>query len=116
MGFPKFRVRNNQTPMSRSKVSLPSQILTLIDSIDFKLLVRKFDTDKHLKGIETRTYFVSMLFMQLASVSSLRDITNGLRSATGDLNHLGLGRAPSKSTLSYINKHRDYGFFEALYF
>ena len=102
--------------MPKSKISLLGQLLGLIDQFNFKKLVSKYQSDKHSKGINTRTHFVSMLFMQLAGVSSLRDICNGLRSATGDLNHLGVKRAPSKSTLSYINQKRDYRFFEALYY
>lgn len=57
-----------------------------------------------------------MLFMQLASANSLRDITNGLRGATGNLNHFGVLRAPCKSSLSYFNKHRSSDVFEDLYF
>jgi hypothetical protein len=57
-----------------------------------------------------------MLFMQIASATSLRDISNGLRSSTGNLNHLGIKKAPSKSSLSYINKHRNSEVFQTLYF
>jgi hypothetical protein len=57
-----------------------------------------------------------MLFMQLAGAISLRDISNGLRSATGNLNHLGVTKAPSKSSLSYINMHRTYEVFRDMYF
>jgi hypothetical protein len=57
-----------------------------------------------------------MLFMQLSKVDSLRDISNGLRSATGNLSHLGIELAPSKSSLSYINKNRKAILFEDLYF
>ena len=54
--------------------------------------------------------------MQFSGVNSLRDISNGLRSATGNLNHLGISQAPSKSTISYQNKNRNYKLFESLYF
>jgi len=54
--------------------------------------------------------------MQMAGVTSLRDISNGLRSATGNLSHLGMTRAPCKSSLSYINAHRSYEVFKDLYF
>lgn len=102
--------------MSKTKLSLLAQLLGLVGRVNFKKLVDEFQTDKHSKGINTRTHFVSMLFMQLASVASLRDICNGLKSATGDLNHLGVKKAPSKSSLCYLNQNRDYRFFEALYF
>ncbi len=47
---------------------------------------------------------------------SVRDISNGLRSATGNLNHLGIQKAPSKSSVSYQNKHRDFNIFKSYYF
>lgn len=102
--------------MSHIKVSLFSQVLHLIDRQIFDRLVNKHQTDKYSKGINTWTHFVSMLFMQLSKVDSLRDISTGLLSATGNLSHLGVQRAPSKSTLSYINKSRSADFFEELYF
>ena len=102
--------------MSTVKVSLFSQVLKQIDRSIFNRLVEKHKTDKYSKGINTWTHFVAMLFMQLSKVDSLRDISNGLMSATGNLSHLGVKRAPSKSSISYINKHRKAIFFEELYF
>jgi hypothetical protein len=58
---------------------------------------------------------ISMLFCQFAKSQSVRDISNGLRSATGNLNHLGLSKSPSKSTVSYQNKHRDWELFKDYY-
>jgi hypothetical protein len=57
-----------------------------------------------------------MLFSQFAKSSSLRDISNGLRSATGNLNHMGVSMAPSKSTVGYQNKNRDWTLFKEYYF
>ncbi len=102
--------------MSSIKVSLFSQILGLIDRNMFYTIVNKYKADKYNKGINSWTHVVSMLFMQLANANSLRDISNGLRSATGNLNHLGIKKAPSKSTMSYINEHRTYKIFMDLYF
>ncbi len=47
---------------------------------------------------------------------SLRDISNGLRSATGNLNHLGNVHPPTKSNLGYQNKHRTYELFRDYYY
>jgi len=58
---------------------------------------------------------VSMLFCQFSKSQSVRVISNGLRSATGNLNHLGVEKAPSKSTLSYQNKWRDWELFRDYY-
>lgn len=57
-----------------------------------------------------------MLFCQFAKCQSVRDISNGLRSATGNLNHLGIQKAPSKSSISYQNKHRTWELFKEYYF
>ena len=57
-----------------------------------------------------------MLFCQFAKSQSVRDISNGLRSATGNLNHLGIIKAPSKSSVSYQNKHRDWTLFREYYY
>jgi hypothetical protein len=102
--------------MSSIKVSLFSQVLQQIDRRIFNRIVKEHDSDKYNKGINTWTHFVSMLFMQLAKVESLRDISNGLKSATGNLTHLGVQKAPSKSSLSYINLNRKAKVFEDFYF
>ena len=58
-----------------------------------------------------------MLFCHLSKAQSLREITNGLLSISGNLNHLGIqGKCPSKSSLSYINEHRDWRMFREFYF
>lgn len=102
--------------MSQVKVSLFNQVLSLIDRNIFGTIVNKHKSDKHNKGINSWTHLVTMLFMQLAKANSLRDISNGLRSATGNLNHLGVKKAPSRSSLSYINANRSYEIFMELYF
>ena len=57
-----------------------------------------------------------MLFCQFAKSQSVRDISNVLRSATGNLNHLGIDKAPPKSTNSYQNKHRNWNLFKEYYY
>ena len=44
------------------------------------------------------------------------DISNGLRSATGNLNHLGIKTAPSNLLLACQNGKRDADLFKDLYF
>ena len=102
--------------MPPTNVSLFNQVLALIQRKDVAQAVKDHSSDKHSKGITTWTHLVSMLFMQFAGANSLRDISNGLRSATGNLSHLGINKAPSKSSLSYLNKHRDFEVFKTIYF
>jgi len=56
-----------------------------------------------------------MLFCHLARADSLREICNGLACCLGKLNHLGIGKAPKKSTLAYANQHRPASLFESLF-
>ena len=44
-----------------------------------------------------------MLFCQLGRADSLREICNGLGCCLGRLVHVGIARAPRRSTLSYAN-------------
>lgn len=99
-----------------ANLTLFSQIISKLDRIKFAKLVKVRQTDKHQKGYTSWSQLVSMLFCQFAKSSSLRDISNGLRSATGNLNHMGLSSAPSKSTIAYQNKNRDWELFRDYYY
>jgi len=99
-----------------TKITLFSQIINKLDKKKFRILVNEKGTDKHSKGINSWTHLVSMLFLQFSASNSLREVSNGLRSATGNLIHLGMKRSPSKSTLSYINEKRDWTIFRDYYF
>lgn len=99
-----------------TNLNLFSQIISKLDRSSFRKLVNDKKSDKHQKGYNSWTHLVSMLFCQFAKSQSIRDISNGLRSATGNLNHLGIDKAPSKSTISYQNKHRDWTLFRDYYY
>ena len=95
-------------------VTLFSQIISKLNSSGFKNLVKIHQTDKHQKGFNSWSHLVSMLFCQFAKSQSIRDISNGLRSATGYLNHLRMLKSPSKSTISYQNKTEVGNFLETI--
>jgi len=57
-----------------------------------------------------------MLFCQLGRADSLREICNGLGCCLGRLVHVGIVKAPCRSTLSYANEHRPAALFEDLFF
>jgi len=99
-----------------TNITLFSQIISKLDRNIFSKIVKSKLTDKHQKGYNSWTHLVSMLFCQFAKSQSVRDISNGLRSATGNLNHLGIQKAPSKSTISYQNKHRNWELFREYYY
>lgn len=97
-------------------ITLFSQIISKLDKSKFKKLVKTHQSNKHQKGFDSWSHLVSMLFCQFAKSQSVRDISNGLRSATGNLNHLGMLKAPSKSTVSYQNKKRSWELFRDYYY
>jgi hypothetical protein len=98
-------------------VTLFSQILNYLDRNQFAKAVNKYQSDKHSKGINSWTHLVAMIFCHLSKSQSIREITNGLMSITGNLNHLGIqGKTPKKSSLSYINANRDWQMFREYYF
>lgn len=99
-----------------ANITLFSQIISKLDRRSFTKLVFEKQSDKHQKGYNSWTHLVSMLFCQFAKSQSVRDISNGLRSATGNLNHLGVEKAPSKSSISYQNKNRNWELFRAYYY
>jgi Transposase DDE domain/Domain of unknown function (DUF4372) len=92
--------------------TLFSQIIRLLPKSKFTRLVAKHQTDKHCKGLDSWTHLVAMIFCQFGAKDSLRSICQGLLSATGNLVHLGIARAPTKSGLSYNNEHRNAALFE----
>jgi Transposase DDE domain/Domain of unknown function (DUF4372) len=97
-------------------VTLFSQILQYIPRSLFSSVVQKYQTDKHSKGINSWTHLVTMLFFHFAKTNSVRDTSNGLRSITGNANHLGIQKmVPSRSSISYINEHRNWQMFRELY-
>ena len=57
-----------------------------------------------------------MLFCQLGHADSLREICNGLTCCLGKLVHLGIAKAPNKSTLSYANQHRPAALYQELFY
>lgn len=99
-----------------ANLTLFSQIISKLDRLKFNKIVATHQSDKHQKGYNSWTQLVSMLFCQFARSQSVRDISNGLRSATGNLNHLGVNKAPSKSTISYQNKNRSWKIFQDYYY
>ena len=64
-----------------------AQVIQQLPKELIKSLVKEHGTDKHSKGFNTWSHLVSMIFCQFANCVSLREISNGLRSAGGNLNH-----------------------------
>ena len=97
-------------------VELFAKIFQKIRRDSFNKLAEKFESNKHSKGNDAWSHFVTMVFCQFSKSNSLNDVCNGMRSATGDLNHLGVTKAMRRSSLAYNNQHRNWELFQAMYF
>ena len=96
--------------------SLFGQVLNLIPRLEFESAVRHHRAEHATKGFTCWDQFVAMLFCQLAQAKSLREICGGLASCAGKIQHLGLGRAPKRSTLAYANEHRPWELYQTVFY
>lgn len=92
-----------------------AQVLFLVDRGHFALAVRHRGAEKGSKGVTCWDQFVAILFAQIGGAHSPYEICGGLATALGKLNHLGLGEAPKRSTLSYTNANRPWELYEDVF-
>lgn len=106
--------------MSESKqfVGQPilSQILSCIPTSIITQAVKKCNSNRYYKKIPTRVHLVSLLYGVFSYCNGLRELCEGMLGCEGKLVHLGLDRAPARSTLSDANTRRSYRVFEDIYF
>ena len=92
-----------------------AQVLGMIDRYGFDRAVRELDAERGAKGFRSWDQFVAMLFCQVGSADSLREICGGLSTALGRMVHLGLKEAPKRSTLAYANSHRPWQLYQGVF-
>lgn len=92
------------------------QVLGMVDVGMFRRLVREHGSDRYYKAFKTWTHFVTMMFGILSRCDSMAETCEGMRTLAGKLNHLGLGKAPAKSSAGDGLRNRSHEFFEALYY
>ncbi|MGH2612199.1 MAG: IS4 family transposase [Rhabdochlamydiaceae bacterium] len=92
-----------------------SQILDVIPSSLIYSAGRKHKANRYYKRIPLRVHLVSLLYGVFSYCNRLRELSEGLLACAGKLPHLGLDKAPARSTLSDANNKRDYRVFETIY-
>jgi IS4 transposase len=92
------------------------QVIGLIDAINFRGIVKKNNADYYYKAFKAKTHLITVLFGILSRCDSMTEICEGLRALGGKLNHLGLEKAPAKSTACDGMRDRNNKFFEDVYF
>ena len=95
--------------------SIFSQIVKFIPRGIFDDAVSEHKAGKHAKGMTSWCQFISLMFCHLEGARSLREIIGGLAASEGKLKHLGVDRAPSRSTLAYANAHRPWQMYRTLF-
>lgn len=97
--------RTNVSPMTN--ITLFSQVASKLGRRSFTGPVEEKQTDRRPKGHNSWPHLVSMPFCRFARSRPARDISHGLRSATGSLSRPGAQKAPSKSSISCQGKDRN---------
>ena len=59
-----------------AKITLFSQVIGRLPKENIRKIIRTAGTDKHCKGYDTWSQFVSMVFCQFSQCDSVRDISN----------------------------------------
>jgi hypothetical protein len=92
-----------------------NQLLNLIDRRTVRSLARTGKHDRYYKHFDTYTHLVTMLYCALNKCSSSREVVSGMKACHHKLRHIGISKAPGKSTLCDANMKRSFGVFERIY-
>ncbi|MEO5976214.1 MAG: IS4 family transposase [Chryseolinea sp.] len=93
-----------------------SQILSCISGQIISQSSKQHNSNRYYKRIPVRVHLVSLLYGVFSYCNGLRELCEGLLACEGKLTHLGLDKAPPRSTLSDANNKRSYRVFETIYF
>ena len=98
----------------RHENSVMHELLKRIPWHHFDGLVEKYDADRRVRTLTTKSQLVALLHAQLSGVSSLRDVVATMASHQARLYHLGAS-APKRSTLADANAQRPAALFADLF-
>ncbi len=92
-----------------------NQILQLIPRHQFETRVGHYHADRYVKYFNCWQQFLTLLYAQIRSKDSLRDIETSLKSQSTRWYHIGL-KDIKRSTLSDANNRRDYRVYEDFFY
>lgn len=93
-----------------------SQVISHIPKSLISEAIIRHNANYYYKKIPVRVHLVSLLYGVLSFCNGLREICEGMLACQGKISHLGLEKAPARSTLSDANNKRSYVVFETIYF
>lgn len=88
-----------------------TQLLQFVNKYEFEKCVKRYNGDHRVREFNCWNQFIQLLFGQITSLDSLRDISLCLRAHKNKLYHLGIKQHVNQSTLSRANENRDYRIF-----
>jgi hypothetical protein len=109
-----FAQRKEHFPMKEPSCLL-AQILRLLPHNKFDLIVAAHKGEKFAKGFTCYAQLVAMLYLHLSQARGLGEACDGLQLAGPKLRHLGLDKAPPRSSVAYANDHRPAAIYAQLY-
>jgi hypothetical protein len=92
-----------------------NQLLDLVDRRAVKSLARSGKHDRYYKHFDTHTHLVTMLYCALNKCTSSREVVSGMKACHNKLRHVGISKAPGKSTLCDANMKRSFEVFAQIY-
>lgn len=92
-----------------------TQLLNLLDRSKVKSLAKAGRHDRYYKHFDTYAHLVTMLYCTLSRCTSSREVVSGMKACQHKLWHLGIAKAPAKSTLCDANMNRSFEVFARIY-
>jgi hypothetical protein len=92
-----------------------TQLLRQISSSLIHRANRKHNFNRYYKRLSLRVHFIGLLYGVFNYYNGLWELCEGMLACIGKLPHLGLDKAPARSTLSDANNKRSFQVFETIY-
>lgn len=89
-----------------------AQIVEFLPRYEFEKCVKRYKGDFHTKSLSSYNHLLQLIFGQITSCTSLRDICLCLKAHQNNLYHLGIRQQVNQSSLSRVNEKRDYRIFQ----
>ena len=92
-----------------------NQLLNLIDRNSVKALAKAGQHDRYYRYFDTYNHLITMLYCVFNKCTSSREVVSGMQACSNKLQHIGIRKAPGRSTLCDANSKRSHKVFEQLY-
>lgn len=91
-----------------------NQLVAFIPKDYFDRLVKKFSANKYVKSYTSWNHLLVMIWAQLTSRQSLRDIESSLRVHSDKTFRMGIGKSISRNNIAHASANRDVAVFREL--